>query len=73
MFEIIGEYSREGLEVCSARSITSGDIIRVLEGLFMRDGSPLCLRSDNGPELIAKKLRQWLKEKGVGTYYIDRI
>ena len=68
---IIDEYTREGLEIYSARSITSGDIIRVLEGLFVRHGSPVCLRSDNGPELIAKKLRQWLKEKGVGTHYID--
>jgi transposase InsO family protein len=68
---IIDEYTREGLEIYSARSITSGDVIRVLEGLFMRHGSPVCLRSDNGPELVAKKLRQWLKEKGVGTHYID--
>ncbi len=68
---IIDEYTREGLEIYSARSITSGDIIRVLEGLFMRHGSPACLRSDNGPELVAKKLRQWLKDKGVGTHYID--
>ena len=68
---IIDEYTREGLEIYSARSITSGDVIRVLEGLFMRHGSPVCLRSDNGPEMVAKKLRQWLKEKGVGTHYID--
>jgi putative transposase len=68
---IIDEYTREGLEIYSARSITSGDIIRVLEGLFTWHGSPVCLRSDNGPEMVAKKLRQWLKEKGVGTHYID--
>ncbi len=68
---IIDEYTREGLEIYSARSITSGDIIRVFEGLFVRHGSPVCLRSDNGPEMIAKKLRQWLKGKGVGTHYID--
>ena len=68
---IVDEYTREGMEIYSARSITSGDIIRVLGGLFIRYGSPVCLRSDNGPELVAKKLRQWLKEKGVGTHYID--
>lgn len=68
---IIDEYTREGLEIYSARSITSGDIIRVLGELFVRHGSPECLRSDNGPELVAKKLRKWLKEKGVGTHYID--
>jgi len=68
---IIDEYTRNGLEIYSARSITSGNVIRVLEGLFVRHGSPVCLRSDNGPELVAKKLRQWLKEKGVGTHYID--
>ena len=68
---IIDEYTRKGLEIYSARSITSGDIIRVLGELFVRHGSPECLRSDNGPELVAKKLRKWLKEKGVGTHYID--
>jgi transposase InsO family protein len=68
---IIDEYTREGLEIYSARSITSGDIIRVLERLFIQHGCPLCLRSDNGPELVAKKLRQWLMEKGVGTHYIE--
>ncbi len=68
---IVDEYTREGMEIYSARSITSGDIIRVLAGLFIRYGSPVCLRSDNGPEMVAKKLRQWLKEKGVGTHYID--
>lgn len=68
---IIDEYTREGLEIYSARSITSGDVIRVLEGLFMKYGSPACLRSDNGPELIAKKLRAWLEKKRVGTHYID--
>jgi putative transposase len=68
---IIDEYTREGLEIYTARSITSGDVIRVLERLFIQYGSPVCLRSDNGPELVAKKLRQWLREKGVGTHYID--
>ncbi len=29
------------------------------------------LRSDNGPEFIAKELRQWLAKLGTGTLYIE--
>jgi len=35
------------------------------------NGTPEYLRSDNGPEFIAKKLRKWLSELGVITAYIE--
>ena len=68
---VVDEYTREGLAIHAARTITSGDVVRVLEELFQRYGSPVCLRSDNGPELVAKTLKEWLCEKKVGTHYID--
>lgn len=34
-------------------------------------GTPEYLRSDNGPEFIAKKLRRWLQTAGVITAYIE--
>jgi transposase InsO family protein len=34
-------------------------------------GRPLCLRSDNGPQFVAMAVREWLKERGIGTHYID--
>jgi hypothetical protein len=35
-----------------ARSITSGDAIRVLDFLFNVYGTPACIKSDNGPQFV---------------------
>jgi putative transposase len=43
---------------------------KVLERLVGERGAPEHLRSDNGPEFIAKELRSWLAEMGLGTFYI---
>lgn len=67
---VIDEYTREGLAIHCARSITSGGVIRVLETLFARFGAPTCLKSDNGPEFLAQRVTAWLEERGVGTLYI---
>ena len=34
-------------------------------------GIPDCIKSDNGPEFVAKKVQIWLKEKQVKVRYID--
>jgi putative transposase len=34
-------------------------------------GVPEHIRSDNGPELVAKNLRQWLHPTGAKTLYIE--
>ena len=34
-------------------------------------GIPEHIRSDNGPEFVAKELRQWLGKVGTGTLYIE--
>ena len=34
-------------------------------------GIPKHIRSDNGPEFVAKELRQWLGKVGTGTLYIE--
>ncbi len=68
---IIDEYTRYGLSVYVSRSITSGHIKRVLQDLFANWGLPTCIKSDNGPEFIAKNIQNWLKKTGVKTRYID--
>jgi putative transposase len=65
------EYTREGLAIYCARSITASDVVRVLEELFAGRGAPACLKSDNGPELMAKQVTAWLKECRVKTHFID--
>jgi putative transposase len=56
---IIDEWTRECLAIEVATSITAERVIAVLEGLFEKHGTPAILRSDNGPEFIARALRIW--------------
>lgn len=68
---VIDEYTRYGLTIHAGRSITSGYVKRVLQELFALWGTPTCLKSDNGPEFIAKEIQCWLKQVGIKTRYID--
>lgn len=68
---ILDEYTRYGLNIHCARSVTSGEVIQILDGLFMVYRPPRCIRSDNGPEFIAQALREWLAASHVGVHYID--
>lgn len=68
---IVDEYTRECLTLKVARSITSEDVIDTLAELFAMRGVPRCIRSDNGPEFIARAIRQWLDQVGVETLYIE--
>lgn len=65
------EYTREGLAVAVGRSMPAVRVIEVLKVLFRERGVPEYLRSDNGPELVAAKLVEWLGERGVQTHHID--
>ena len=40
-------------------------------GFVRQAGAPQYLRSDNGPEFVAKTLRQWLARLAVQTLYIE--
>lgn len=44
----------------------------ILADLFLRRGLPAHIRSDNGPEFIAKKLRLWLKQLDVKPLFIEK-
>ena len=68
---LVDEFTRECLLLHPARSITHEKARKLLGGVMHERGAPTCLRSDNGPEFIAKGLRQWLSSKGVGPKYIE--
>lgn len=46
-------------------------IVEILSDLFLSKGTPAYLRSDNGSEFTATKLREWLARVNVGTAYIE--
>lgn len=68
---IVDEYTRECLTLKVNRSITSEDVIDTLAELFAMRGVPRCIRSDNGPEFVAKEIQRWLKQLEVETLYIE--
>jgi transposase InsO family protein len=68
---IVDEYTRECLALEAARSFKSGDVIDVLIDLLHVRGVPKHVRSDNGPEFIARAIRAWLSSANVKTLYID--
>ena len=67
ILNIIDEFTKECLASFVARRIRSQDVILILADLFIEHGIPEHIRSDNGPEFIARKLRKWLKDVGVKT------
>ncbi len=51
------------------RSFRAQDVIAVLAGLIGQRGVPAHLRSDNGPEFVAKVVQAWLKGNAIGALY----
>ncbi|MBU3603390.1 IS3 family transposase [Polynucleobacter sp. AP-Kaivos-20-H2] len=71
MLTMIDEFSRRCLTIHCARRIGSVQVIEQLANAMIDNGIPEYIRSDNGPEFIAKDLRSWLSGIGVKTAYIE--
>ena len=69
---IVDEYTRECLTIEVARKQTSRDVLRTLAKLMLKYGVPKHIRSDNGPEFVARAVRSWLSRLGVETLFIER-
>ena len=57
MLVVIDEFTRESLAIEVAWSFTAAQVVEVLGYLFAVRGVPEHLRSDNGPEFVAKVIR----------------
>lgn len=71
ILNVVDEFSRECLLSLVARRIRSQDVILALADLFLKHGLPKHIRSDNGPEFIARKLKVWLHQLEVQPLYIE--
>ena len=72
MLNIIDEFTHECLAIRVARRLKSIDVIDALWDLFILRGIPGHIRSDNGPEFIAKAVQDWIAAVGARTAYIER-
>jgi transposase InsO family protein len=68
---LIDEYTREALAIYPARRIRANDVIDIFADVMIERGIPAHIRSDNGPEMVAKSLRNWLDNLGTKTIYIE--
>lgn len=68
---IVDEFTRECLALEVGRGLKSGQVIDVLIELFHVRGLPMHIRCDNGPEFIARTIRNWLERAKVETLYIE--
>jgi putative transposase len=67
---VIDEYTRQCLAIHVARRIRARDVIDVFADSMETHGIPEHIRSDNGPEMVAQQLRQWLARLGTKAVYI---
>ena len=72
MLVVIDEFTRESLAIEVAWSFTARRVVDVMGYLFAVRGVPEHLRSDNGPEFVAREVTRWLYQARVNTLFIAK-
>lgn len=65
------EFTRESLAIEVASRMRAPQVISVLDRVISVRGTPGYIRSDNGPEFIARSVQRWLKQQHIQTAYIE--
>lgn len=68
---IVDEHTRECLEIRVEKRIASLQVLETLDELIHERGAPKYVRSDNGAEFRAKRLRKWMETQGVRPIYVE--
>lgn len=68
---LVDAYTRECLAAEAAPTITSPQVVRVLERVREARGLPLAIRCDNGPELTSRCLLAWSGERRIELRHIQ--
>jgi putative transposase len=71
MLTVVDEFTRQCHRIEVATRLSGRSVLVVMQDLFAVHGVPRFLRSDNGPEFIAKALKLGLDQSGCGNRYID--
>ena len=71
ILNIIDEFTKEPLMIHAARKLNSTDVVDALTDLFILYGPPAYVLSDNRPEFVAQKVRDWIGAVGSKTAYIE--
>ena len=71
ILNVIDEYTRECLASRAARRFTHFDVLDTLTELFIQRGVPVHIRSDNGAEFTAKRVRSCLSKLQIKPLFIE--
>jgi putative transposase len=71
ILSLTDEFTRQSLALRVAESFTSEDVKDVLHEVIRQRGAPGFIRSDNGPEFIARDMGIWLAVQDIGTRFIQ--
>ena len=71
VFNLIDEAPRECHCIHPERSIKAADVLRLLQEAIEQNEPPEYIRSDNGPEFIARAIQEWLAHNNIKPIYID--
>ena len=67
-----GWHTREALVIEVDTSLPGLRVVRVLERLRERRGTPAAIQVDNGTEFTSRVVDQWADQQGVALYFIER-
>ena len=68
---LVDEFTRECLVLEVQRHLTAAEVVDLVSEVMAIRGVPRHIRSDNGPEFIARALRAFLEAADVETLYIE--
>ena len=68
---VVDEHTRQCLAIKVSRSLKSEDVVQVLVEAIEEYGRPQCIRSDNGSQFVAQKVREALLKCQIDIIYID--
>jgi transposase InsO family protein len=71
LLTVIDEFTREALLIDVQRRLTHQDVLEALSWLFLLRGVPVHIRSDNGSEFTAARVRDWLAKMDVRPLFIE--
>ena len=64
LLTLIDESTRECLAIRVGRCVRGPEVIETLSDAMLFHGIPEHIRSDNGPEMTSKRVRNWLQQIG---------
>ncbi len=71
MLTVLDEHTRECQVLRADRALESADVIALVKAAIAQHGAPEFIRSDDGPEFIAKELQCWRAEEKIKTIDIE--